>query len=310
MSLTLQVLLSGIAAGAVYGVVAIGHTIVFRLTGIVHFAFGDLIGVGVFTSLAVAVGTAPATQAGLGGGRFALALVAAVAVCLAAGVATYLLVIEPFLARGSVLGWIGGVVAVALAAQALVNSIFSRPSYVFPDPLPFRHVGTAGVVHLGSATFQIRSVFVIGVGVVLAAAAGWTLRTTRFGRALTAIAQDPEAARVVGLPVKRLTAIAFGVVGALAAVLAIVAAPGAPFGTQSGAVYGLKGLAAAVVVGFAGPWRSFAAGIALGVAEAAAGGLEIGGGSLGPAYREVLPLAVVILLLAAGLVRDVVEERE
>ena len=50
MSLTLQVLLAGIAAGAVYGVVAIGHTLIFRLTGIVYFAFGDLIGVGVFKS--------------------------------------------------------------------------------------------------------------------------------------------------------------------------------------------------------------------------------------------------------------------
>ena len=66
MSLTLQVLLSGIAAGAVYGVVAIGHTVVFRLTGIVHLAFGDLIGVGVFTSLGIAVGTGPATPSTIG----------------------------------------------------------------------------------------------------------------------------------------------------------------------------------------------------------------------------------------------------
>src|SRR5438874_9807984 len=164
MSLTLQVLLSGIAAGAVYGVVAIGHTVVFRLTGIVHLAFGDLIGVGVFTSLGIAVGTGPATQSGLPAGRFALALVVAVVVCLLAGLGTYLLVIEPFLARASVIGWIGGVVAVALAAEAIINSIFGRPSYVFPDPFPFRHVGTAGVVEVGGATFQVRSLFVIGVG--------------------------------------------------------------------------------------------------------------------------------------------------
>src|SRR4051794_39633495 len=238
MSLTLQVLLGGIAAGAVYGVVAIGHTIIFRLTGVVHFAFGDLIGLGVFTCLAFAVGTAPATQAGIGGERFLLAVAAAGAVCFAVGVATYLFVIEPFLARGSVLGWVGGVVAVALAIEAFLNSEFARPSYVFPDPLPFRHVGTAGIVHLGGATFQVRSLFVIGFGVLLAVGATWTLRATPFGRALTAIAQDPEAANIVGLEVRSLTALAFGLVGALAAVLAVVAAPGAPFGTQSGALYG------------------------------------------------------------------------
>ena len=303
MSLTLQVLLAGIATGAVYGVVAIGHTLIFRLTGIVYFAFGDLIGIGVFLALAVAAGRGPVTQAGLGGGRFALALAAALAVCVVAGAATYRLAIGPFLARGSTIGWIGGVVAVALAAQAVLNSVFSRPSYVFPDPFPFRRVGAGGIVHVGSATFQIRSVFVIAVGVGLAALTAWTLRSTRFGRGLRAIAQDVRAAHLVGVPVERLTTVAFGLVGALAAVLAIVAAPGQPFDTRSGALFGLKGLAAALVVGFAGPWRAFAAGIVLGVLEACAGSLVIAGASLGPSYREVLPLAIVLALVAAGAVR-------
>ncbi len=305
MSLTLQVLLAGIAAGAVYGVVAIGHTLIFRLTGIVYFAFGDLIGLGVFLALVVAAGRGPVTQAGLGGGRFALALLTALAACMAAGGVTYRLAIRPFVARPTV-GWIAGVVAVALAVQAILNSVFSRPSYVFPDPFPFRRVGTSGIVHVGSATFQIRSVFVIAVGVVLAALTAWTLRTTRFGRGLRAIAQDIDAARLLGVPVERMTTIAFALVGALAAVLAIVAAPGQPFDTRSGALFGLKGLAAALVIGFAGPWRAFAAGIALGVLEACAGSLEIGGSSLGPSYREVLPLVIVLVLAAAGAARGMI----
>ena len=51
MALTLQVLVAGLAAGGVYGLVAAGHSLVFRLTGIVNLAFGDLIGLGVFTTL-------------------------------------------------------------------------------------------------------------------------------------------------------------------------------------------------------------------------------------------------------------------
>src|SRR5207248_4149141 len=124
---------------------------------------------------------------------FALALLTALAACIVAGAATYRLAIRPFLARGSTIGWIAGVVAVALAAQAVLNSVFSRPSYVFPDPFPFRRVGTSGIVHVGSATFQIRSVFVVAVGVGLAALTGWALQTTRFGRGLRAIAQDIQA---------------------------------------------------------------------------------------------------------------------
>ena len=51
MSLTLQIVLSGLAAGSVYGLLAVGHTLVYRLTGIVHFALGDLVGLGVFVAL-------------------------------------------------------------------------------------------------------------------------------------------------------------------------------------------------------------------------------------------------------------------
>jgi branched-chain amino acid transport system permease protein len=310
VSLTLQVLLSGLAAGAVYGVVAIGHTIVFRLTGIVHFAFGDLIGVAVFASLAVAAGTGPVTQTSLGAGRFAAAIVVGTIVAAAAGAGTYRLVVEPFLARGSTIGWIAGVVAIGLAAQAFISSTFARPSYVYPDPFPFHDVGSSGVLHVGGSTIQVRSLFVIGVGCLLAVAAGWTLERTRFGRAVSAIAQDQEAARIVGVPVERLTTIAFGLVGAIAAVAAVLAAPSAPFDAQTGALLGAKGLAAALVIGFRSPLRAFVAGIVLGVLEAAAGSLEIDGASLGPQYREVLPLALLLLVVMAVSARKTAEEPE
>ena len=46
MTIALQVLVSGLAAGAVYGLFAAGYSLIYRLTGIVHFAFGDLVGLG------------------------------------------------------------------------------------------------------------------------------------------------------------------------------------------------------------------------------------------------------------------------
>ena len=62
MSLAVQVLFTGLSAGGVYGLVAIGHSLIYRLTGIVHFALGDLIGLGAFVTLLVAAGTAPLTE--------------------------------------------------------------------------------------------------------------------------------------------------------------------------------------------------------------------------------------------------------
>ena len=310
MALAFQVLVTGAAAGAVYGLVAVGHSLIYRLTGVVNFAFGDLVGLGVFATLLVAAGTGPVSQTSLGGARFALALAVGVVACVLASVGSYLYAVEPYVARGSTVGWVGATLAVAFAINALVALVFTRASYVFPDPLPFRDVGSAGYVSVGSVQIQVRAFFVVGVGIALAALAVLTLERTRFGRGLQAIAADFEGAQVVGVPVRPLVAAAFGLAGGLAALAAIAAAPSGAFDTQTGVLLGLKGLVAALLVRFGSPWQAFAAGLGLGVAEAAIAGLPVYGHELGPQYREVLPLAFVLLVVALRPARDALEEQE
>jgi branched-chain amino acid transport system permease protein len=308
VSLALQVLVTGLAAGGVYGLVAVGHSLIYRLTGIVHFAFGDLVALGVFTTLLVAAGTDPVASAGVDAGRFAAALAVGLVVCAAAGGLTYVLVVEPYVSRGWTIGWIGGTLAVAFAIRAALAAGFSRPAYVFPDPIPFRRVGDGGFVTVGENSIQVRSVYVIGAACALAWLATWTLARTSFGRSLRAIAADAEGARIVGVPIERLTAAAFGLAGALAAVAAVAAAPSGAFSAESGTLLGLKGLVAALVIGFASPWLAFAAGLGLGVVEAAIAGLSVGGYELGPAYREVIPLGIALLWVALRRAGEMVEE--
>src|SRR5947207_2670046 len=181
MTVALQVLISGLAAGGVYGLFAAGHSLVYRLTGIVNFAFGDLVGLGIFATLLVLAGTSPVTQAGAHEPRFPLAL-------------------------------------------------------------------------------------------------------------------------IVGL--------AFGLVGALAMLAAIAAAPGEAVSANTGTLLGLKGLVAALAVRFGPPLYAFVAGLVLGVLEAAIANVHLGGWQLGPAYREVLPLLFVLLLISIWPSREALEERE
>jgi branched-chain amino acid transport system permease protein len=310
VDLALQVLVSGLAAGGVYGLVAAGHALVYRLTGIVHLALGDLIGVGVFATLAVVAGTGPVTQTSTGGARLALGLVVGLVVCFGAGAAVYAVALQPWVERGSTIGWVGTIVAVAFAIRAVLGAIFDRPGYVFPDPFPFRHVGNEGFVTVGSASIQVRSFLVIAIAVALAFASDRALTRTRFGRALQAVADDREGAQVVGIPVDRLVTIAFGLAGGVAALAAVVAAPSGAFSVDTATLLGLKGLVAALVVRFASTWRAFGAGLALGVVEAAIAGLEVRGELLGPAYREVLPLALVLAWLALRRVPDAEEQLE
>ncbi len=86
MTIALQVLVSGLAAGGVYGLFTAGHSFVHRLTGIVHFAFGDLVGLRVFATLLVLAGTSPVSQSGATEPRFLLALIVGLAICVAAGI--------------------------------------------------------------------------------------------------------------------------------------------------------------------------------------------------------------------------------
>ena len=297
MALVLQVLASGFAAGAVYGIVAVGYSLVFQLTGVVHFAFGELIALGVFVTLLVAAGSGPVSQTSVGGARFLLALVVGLLVTAAASAGAYFLAIEPYRARGSTIGWVGASLAVAFAIRTLLVVFFDRPAYVFPDPLPFRRIGSDGFWHVGGATIQVRSLFVAAVALLLAVAGMRLLQRTRFGRALEAIAQDFDAAVMVGLPVARLVGIAFALAGVWAGLAAILAAPSAAFDVDAAATYGLYGLLAAAVVWF-NARRALVAGIALGLVQETVTSAHVGGASLGPGYRDVVPLALGLVLLA------------
>jgi branched-chain amino acid transport system permease protein len=298
VNLALQVVLTGLAAGSVYGLLAIGHTLVYRLTGIVHFALGDLVGLGVFIALFVTAGRGAVTAASASSWRFALGLVVALLGTAALGSGSYFAVVHQFLARGSTLGWVAATVAIAFAIENLLAVAFPRSAYVFPDPIPFHKAGNEGIVSVGGATFQLRSLFVIALGVVLVAALTYVIQRTRFGRGLQAIAEDADGARVVGVPHDLYVGLAFGLVGALAVVIAVAAAPSGPFSVTTGALLGVKGLVAAVVVGFGSPARAFVAGLVLGLVESTIASGELFGHTIGPSYREVLPIGFALLLLA------------
>jgi branched-chain amino acid transport system permease protein len=294
VAIALQILAGGFAAGAVYGLVAVGHSVLFRLTGVVHFAFGELIALGVFVTLFVAAGSGPVSQTSVGGGRFLVALIVGLVVTAAASAGAYFLAIEPYRARGSVIGWVGASLAVAFALRTMLVVFFDRPAYVFPDPIPFHRIGDDGVWHLGGATIQARSLFVAGAALALALLGVRLLQRTRFGRALEAIAQDYDAAVIVGLPVSLLVGAAFALAGAWASLAAVLAAPSAAFDVDAAARYGLYGLVAAVVAWFDAR-QALLAGIVLGLIQSTVASAHWGGG---PPLRDVIPLALGLALLA------------
>lgn len=311
MGLLIQIIVSGVAAGAVYGLIGTGYALVYRLTGVIHFALGELVGLTVFGTLLAAAGAGAVTRSNLSVARYALALLVGLAVALAAGILFYLVAVRPFLSRGSAIGWVGGAVAITFVVRGLLDAGFRRESYVFPDPFPFDRLGDNGLISLGDgASVSVRTFFVIAVSIAIAFAAGWFLERSHTGRGLRAIAADRIAAELMGVPVDRLLAIAFAIAGVIAGLAAVIAAPQGPVTVETGALLGLKGLVAALFARFELPRRVLVAGIAIGIVETAVTSGHLGPLSLGPAYRDVVPLGLALVALALGRLKLAHEEIE
>ena len=148
-AVALQTLIAGLATGAAYGLIALGFTLVHRLTSVIAFAHGDIVVGAVFVAVLAVVGSTPAA---IGLARVGAAL-AFVALALVAGAALSVAVYVPRSARsvpapvgraGDVIGWAAGSLAAALLIRELVGLPFTQQAYAIPDPL-----GTAGTLALG-----------------------------------------------------------------------------------------------------------------------------------------------------------------
>lgn len=306
MALLAQIVITGLAAGAVYGLVAVAFSLVYRLTGVIHFALGEVMGVTILVTLYVAGGLGAVTRTSVPGLRYAVAIVAGIAAATLLGALSYSILLRPFLRRSSLLGWVGATVALAFALRGLLEAELVRQSYVLPDYIPFDRVHN-GVISLGGGTtVPIRAFFVIGCGVGIAWGAAWLLGRTRIGSGLRAIADDRLAAELSGVPVSRSLLTAFALAGALAAVAAAVVAPGSAVSVNTGSLLGLKALVAALAGSFVLPRRVFIAGLGLGLFESIVANFHIGPVALGPGYADVLPLAVA--LVAAAFLRQAARE--
>jgi branched-chain amino acid transport system permease protein len=313
--LFLQALVAGAAAGAVYGVIGLGYALIYRMSGVLNFAHGDLVTAGVFCFLLVVGGGGAVALVGLSPAVLLLGVAVAVLAAALIGVAIQRLAVSPFLARGSSLGWIGGTVAAGLLLRALVGMRFQAESYTVPEILP--GLGAGGAIPLpGGGVMQPRTVVVLVMALALALAFDRWLAASRTGRGMRAVAQDADAARLCGVSPERLRLVAWALAGVLAAVAGLLVAPSRPLTLDVGIILGLKGTAAAVLGRLGSARGTVLAGLAIGVGESIVTTLYIPPVSLGtlrlsqlgplPGLQDVGPLLVLVLVLALlpGLVRD------
>ncbi|MEW2619692.1 branched-chain amino acid ABC transporter permease [Streptomyces sp. NPDC048106] len=303
-----QQLANGLFLGSMYGLIAIGYTMVYGIVQLINFAHGEIFMTGGFGALTVYLALPDgismwiALPAMLVGG-------ALVAVLIAVGAERF--AYRPL--RGAPrLAPLITAIGLSLALQQLVFNLYpnAKTSRVFPQ-LPF------GPYHLGSITVQSGDVFLIIAAPLCMAILAFFVRLSRTGRAMQATAQDPDTARLMGIDTNRIIVIAFAIGGLFAAVAGT--AYGFKYGNVEytmGFLAGLKAFTAAVLGGIGNIYGAMLGGLVLGLAEAMAtayisnvpGMHQLGGQAWAPVWAFVL-LILVLLIRPQGLLGERVADR-
>lgn len=302
MQIVWQQLLIGSANGMVFALIALGYSLVYSVLGLINFAHGDVFMLAGLMAL-ILLGACP--QAALVGPWLpcTLLVVTALTAAFAAGlnVAIDALVYRPTRGRGALTPMVSAIGA-SLVLQNLGLLVGAMPLRVFGggfsaaapkafvQPIDARNVLPA---HWGVVWTHRESLVVVGCLVCLAAL--WTVvHRTSFGRAMRAVAQDPLAARLMGVNPTRTTALAFALGGALAGVAAVIY--GLFVGTvhyQMGFQNGLYAFVAAVVGGIGSIGGAVLGGLLIGIVRA--GCDQLLGAQWQPAVLFGLLIAILLV---------------
>ena len=243
-----QTLVSGLSFGAVYALVALGFSLVYRTMGLVNFAHGAVLMIGAY------VATTFYLSARL---PFAVAGPAAMAVTAAIGLVIER-VLRPLENKDFDLMLIGTIGA-GTVLQAAAILIWSSAGRGVSSPVQTAPLGVGGV--------RIPGYDVLVITVTAAAMVALTLflQRTKQGAAMQAVAMDHEAATAVGIHVGRSNAISFAVGAALAALAGALAGPMLYVSPTMGDSLGIDGFAAAILGGFGSIPGAIVGGLGIGV---------------------------------------------
>lgn len=278
-------LVTGLSAGAAYALVAVGIVLIFKGTGALSFAQGEIGAFGLFVGLRSAARGVPGV-----GWHLPLLLVLVVAVVIGAllGLVTERLVMRRLVRRPPLEGVIA-TLGIALFLALLEKQWFGTASQFAPSP-----VGSWRVHVLGATLTSERVVAMLAAAAVAFALFAF-LERTRFGLAVRAATDDAEVARLLGVPVDQVYRFAWVLGGALAGLAAALLAPAfgglTPFAQTS---FSIRSLAGAVIGGLDSVWGAILGSLAVGVMETMVKSHVSGGGTDSLA---VLVLVVVTLVV-------------
>ncbi len=272
-----QLLLSGLALGSMYSLVALGYNITYATSRTVNFSQGQSVMVGAVAAYVLHVGA---------GWPLLPAVLVSLLALAALGLVVERLAVRPFL-RASSLAWLLSTIALGIIAENVAMLTFGKDARAFPSRLTVRPWTV-----LGAGVYP-QELLVPLAGLALMGGVELAFRRTLHGKALRAVAFSHDAAALMGIDVNRTIAAAYALSSMLAGAAGILLAPLLNVSATMGTTIGLKAFAVAIIGGIESARGILVAGILYGVFEA------IVAGYLGTGVREILGFGLVVVVLLA-----------
>lgn len=249
----LTLLISGLMIGSIYGLIALGYSLIFKSSGLLSFVQGDIMTLGAF------LGITFYSYLGL---PFVVSLLLAVACAVVLGFALEKGVIRSLLNKDV------GIVYVVLATIA-ISYIVQNGSMVIWGSITLNFPSVFGIsaIKIGNISVQPEALLCILVGFICMLLLHFYMTKTKLGTSMRAASMDPIAAESCGIDVSLSTGISWGLSAGLAAVAGILIGPIYGVYTTLGSVIGRKGFSSAVIGGYGNMYGAIVGGLILGLVE-------------------------------------------
>ncbi len=274
----LQLVISGVAQGCIYGLIALGFVLIYKATETVSFAQGELMMLGAFGGLA------GMTMLGF---PFWVAVLSSVMAMALFGVLLERMVIRPILGQPA-FSIVMLTIGIGYVARGLITMIPGIGTETHTLPVPYKDQ----IWKVGALVLNVEQMAVIFATAVLCGLLYALFRYSKLGIAMQAASQNQLAAYYMGIPVKRLNGIAWGLAAAVAAIAGLLLAPITFVHANMGFI-GLKAFPAAVVGGFGSLPGAIVGGLIIGIVESLSGFYLPDGFKDTAAYIMVLVMLMV-----------------
>ncbi len=271
----LQYFFSGMTNGAIYGVIALGFSMLYRSTDLINFSHGEFVMIGALTMVTLTMG-------------FRIPVLPAIimtTICVAfLGLLFERLAIRT-VRRPEPIVLIIITVGASIFLRGTAMLIWGKDAYAMPSFTPHPPIDIAG------ARLLMQSIWIITISVLIAGSLHFFYKKTLAGKAMHACAINKQAAWLVGIPFKVMILLAFGISTGMGGVAGTIIAPITMPAYDMGTMLGLKGFCAAMLGGLGSLWGSVLGGFLLGILEA------LGVGFISSGLKDAMAFLLLLLVL-------------